>query len=342
MSLLNRILLLLITLSFIFLGLPVAAEVPGTMNYQGLLTDSTGNPVSDGSYSVTFRIYDEINVVRWEEAHQITTKDGLFSVRLGSNGSTLTADIFDHPDRWLGITIGTDQEIVPRTQLNTVPYAFKTGNVQAEDIINDAGVAAYSGAFYVFLADMDYTVLCSLTVNCPASGYVMAVAHGRIATLPQHTIGTDSYAIVGISDTPNSLPGNQDLDFQIDSAAPTGTYSIPFGMTSMFEVPAAGAYTYYYLAYEYSGSVSVADMQFNLVYFPTAYGDVDPVPPPPVQPYNDGDSDLLIGFTEITVNKKQTGSGPISVSNLEQELTALKQKIEIIQQQIDNIRIQEP
>ena len=47
----------------------------------------------------------------------------------------------------------------------------------------------------------------------------------------------------------------------------------------MFEVTSAGSYTYYYLAYEYTGSISVADIQFNLVYFPTAYGSVDPVPP---------------------------------------------------------------
>jgi len=113
-------------------------------------------------------------------------------------------------------------------------------------------------------------------------------------------------------------------------------------MTSMFEVPAAGAYTYYYLAYEYSGSVSVADMQINLVYFPTAYGDVDPVPPPPVQPYNDGDSNLLDGFIKTTVNTKPTRSDSLSISGLERELAALKREIEILKQKIDSTRIREP
>ena len=271
---------LLLLSMIIILNLTVRAEVPGTMNYQGRLTDAAGLPVANGPHNITFRIYDETSDVLWSELHQVTTTDGFFSVQLGSNGSPLTADIFDHAESWLGITVDTDPEISPRTRLNTVPYAFKTGSVQSGEIIDEPGVAAFSGAYYVYLEDSAFTVLSSLTITCPSAGYVMAVAHGRIATLPQHTAGTNSYAIVGISDEPNSLPANQDLDFHIPAAAPSGTYSIPFGMTSMFTVPSAGSYTYYYLAFEYSGSVTVADMQFNLVFFPTAYGTVDPVPDP--------------------------------------------------------------
>jgi hypothetical protein len=327
--------LLLTLIAFIFLAGSVGADVPGSMNYQGCLTDDAGNPVANDTYNVIFRIYDETNTKRWEESHQVATKGGLFSVQLGSNGSPLNADVFNHSECWLGITVGTDPEISPRTQLNTVPYSFKTGSVQSEDIINGPGVAAYSGAFYVYLDDMDFTTLCSLTINCPAEGYVMAVAHGRIATLPQHTVGTKSYAVVGISDTPNSLPGNQDLDFQIDSAAPTGTYSIPFGMTSMFTVPSEGSFTYYYLAYEYSGSVSVADMQFNLVYFPTAYGTVDPVPPPVKSSEND-DFYGLDGLPSQEVTSIQTKQGTLEIERLMQELTAMKARIEAIQQRIDS------
>ncbi len=312
----------------------VNAEVPTIMNYQGRLTDNTGNPVPDTTHNVIFKIYDETSAIIWEESHTINTADGFFSVQLGSNGSPLTADIFDHSERWLGITVDADSEIMPRTQLNTVPYAFKTGNVQSSDIINEPGVAAFSGAYYVYLNDQAYTRLCSLSIACPAEGYVMAVAHGRIATLPQHTEGTKSYAIVGISDNPMALPGNQDLDFHIDSAAPSGVYSIPFGMTSMFTVDTAGLYTYYYLAYEYSGSVSVADMQFNLVYFPTAYGTVDSVPPP-VKASNS--ITRLDGFGPIEYKTEDTENEAFDITRLEQELAALKAKIEALQKQIEKI-----
>jgi hypothetical protein len=330
--------LLTLILFFCLAGF-ILAEVPSFMNYQGYLTDDAGSPVADSLYNVTFKIYDETNTKLWEESHQIATSDGLFSVKLGSYGSPLNADVFSHSECWLGITVGTDPEISPRTQLNSVPYSFKTGNVQSDDITNESGVAAYSGAFYVYLNDLDYTTLCSLTINCPSEGYVMAVAHGRIATLPQHAVGTRSYAIVGISDTPNSLPGNQDLDFQIDSAAPSGIYSTPFGMTSMFTIPSAGSYTYYYLAYEYYGSVSVADMQFNLVYFPTAYGTVDPVPPPVKLTDGDG-SNLLHSQTNTTAENGQMKQEAMDVAQLKLELATLKTRIETLQQRIDSISIQ--
>ncbi|MCK4818263.1 hypothetical protein KA005_21010, partial [bacterium] len=322
-------------LMLVILTVSISAEVPNTMNYQGRLTNNAGDPVADIPHNITFKIYHETSTVRWEESHIVTTADGLFSVQLGSNGSPLTADVFNYAECWLGITVDTDPEITPRTQLNTVPYSFRTGSVQALDIVNEPGVAAFSGAYYIYLIDTAYTVLCSLTINCPAEGYVMAVAHGRIGTLPQHTTGTNSYATVGISDTPNSLPGNQDLDFHIDSAAPSGKFFVPFGMTSMFEVASAGSYTYYYLAYEYSGSVSVADMQFNLVYFPTAYGTVDPVPPPVSAPDGDG-SVRLDGLTPMESDTKRTETEALNVARLERELVAMKAKIEAMQKQIDD------
>ena len=326
------------TLILVVLGMSIYAEVPSTMSYQGRLTDTNGDPVADIPHNITFRIYDETSTVRWEESHTIATTDGLFTVQLGSNGSPLTVDVFNYAECWLGITVDTELELTPRTQLNTVPYSFRTGSVKSLDIINEPGVAAFSGAYYVYLDDLAYTVLCSLTITCPAEGYVMAVAHGRLATLPEHTTGTNSYAIVGISDVSTALPGNQDLDFHIDSAAPSGTYSFPFGMTSMFEVPSAGPYTYYYLAYEYSGSVTVADMQFNLVYFPTAYGTVDPVPPP-VKAL-EGDGSILLG-TSIQMDDDTTRAQTeaFEVARLKRELAVMKARIEAMQQQIDDIGI---
>ncbi len=325
--------LMLIASALVMVSVPAIADVPPTMNYQGCLTDTDGNPVADIPHNITFRIYDDTGVVRWEESHTITTTDGLLSVELGSNGSPLSVDVFDCVECWLGITVDGAPEVSPRTRLNTVPYSFRTGSVQAGDIVNEPGVAAFSGAYYVYLEDQDYTVLGSLTIDCPDAGYVMALAHGRIATLPEHTFGTNSYAIVGISNVPDALPGNQDLDFHIDSAAPSGTYSFPFGMTSMFEVPSAGSYTYYYLAYEFSGSVTVADMQFNLVYFPTAYGTVDPVPPP--VKLSDGSNSLKLDGQTQTAS---AAPGVTDIARLERELAAMKARIEAIQRQIDSMR----
>jgi len=324
-------------LAIVLIGTAVSgqADVPGTMNYQGRLTDSGGEPVTDGQYDVTFKIYDQASTVIWEETHVVSTTSGHFAVQLGSNGSPLTPDVFDHTECWIGITVGTDSELSPRTRLNTVPYAFKTGNVQSQDIVNEPGVAAYVGDYYMYLADSTYDAICGLSITCPAAGYVMAVAHGRIATMPEHTQGTNSYAMIGISDNPASLPGNQDLDFHVDGAAPTGTYSAPFGMTSMFTVPTAGVYTYYMVGFELTGSISIADMQFNLVYFPTAYGTVDPVPAPVSSRVGDG-SVYFDGPISEVVDGGRAESEPVDIARLERELAKMKARIEQIQQQIES------
>ena len=36
----------------------VFAQIPQTMSYQGLLTDTAGNPVADGPVDLTFKLYD--------------------------------------------------------------------------------------------------------------------------------------------------------------------------------------------------------------------------------------------------------------------------------------------
>ena len=271
----------LLSLSYVF------ADVPQMINYQGKLTTASGGCLND-TVQMTFTIYaDSLGVSdEWSETQaEVVVKEGIFNVLLGSV-DTIPSAVFDGNIKYLGVQVGADPEMTPLKPMVSVPYAFRTGSVQSLDIVNEPGVAAFSGPYYLFLDALTYTVICSLTINCPAEGYVMAVAHGRLGAF--HTQDTHSYAIVGISDVPTSLPGNQDLDFHVDSAAATGKYFIPFGMTSMFEAPSAGAYTYYYLGYEFSGDITVADMQFNLVYFPTAYGTVDPVPPPVSAPDDDG------------------------------------------------------
>jgi hypothetical protein len=102
--------------------LSASATWPNLVNYQGQLTDSSGNAVSDGSYGVTFRIYtvSTAGSAIWTEAQTVTVSKGLFNAILGSTTgpglSTLTpAQI--NGDLWLGITVGADAEMTPRQQL---------------------------------------------------------------------------------------------------------------------------------------------------------------------------------------------------------------------------------
>ncbi|MGE5693570.1 MAG: hypothetical protein ACM3YF_07315 [Candidatus Zixiibacteriota bacterium] len=118
---------LLIVLLFYSSGL---AAVPDLVNFQGVLRDTAGNPVADGSYSVTFRLYDTPigGGLVWEETQSVTTSDGLFNVLLGSIQS-LEETLFNSPDRYLAVRVGTDPETTPRTRLVTVPYSHRVATV---------------------------------------------------------------------------------------------------------------------------------------------------------------------------------------------------------------------
>lgn len=153
--------LALALLGMLALGTAATAQVPSMMNYQGRLTDAAGDPVANEPHSVTFRIYDETYTQRWIESHIVTPTDGLFSVQLGSNGSPLADDIFDYLECWLGITVGEDPELTPRTRLVTVPYAFRTGTVDGAEggtitsdltVMNslELGDPSLSGGLYVY------------------------------------------------------------------------------------------------------------------------------------------------------------------------------------------------
>jgi hypothetical protein len=108
-----------------------AAEVPHQMYYQGQLTDALGAPL-DTMVSMTFTIYDDSAVtgtVWWTETQpDVEVYNGLFNVLLGSQNG-IPDSVFRDTVRWLGIQIGADPEINPRTKLVSVPYAFRVATV---------------------------------------------------------------------------------------------------------------------------------------------------------------------------------------------------------------------
>jgi hypothetical protein len=108
------------------------AEVPQTTTYQGLLTDASGSPVTDGDYSLTFRIFDAETggTELWSETQpSVAVSGGLFKVQLGSVTPLTLA--FDVPC-WLEVQVGADPAQSPRIALTSVPYSYTA--VQADQV----------------------------------------------------------------------------------------------------------------------------------------------------------------------------------------------------------------
>ncbi|MBL0061306.1 MAG: tail fiber domain-containing protein [bacterium] len=105
-----------------------AIAIPQIVNYQGQLTSPTGTPL-DTIVAITFNIWPTPagGVSAWTETHPaVVVTDGLFNVQLGS--ITVLPDSFA-VNRWLGITVGNNTEMIPREQLVSVAHAYRVGTV---------------------------------------------------------------------------------------------------------------------------------------------------------------------------------------------------------------------
>ena len=122
------------------------AEVPDFVNYSGRLTDGTAWGQST-TLSMTFRLYvqKEGGSPLWEqpfpdleknpEGQPVAVQDGYFSVVLGEgtgpNGQPLNvSDVFADDDQtWISVCLGEnclpEEDMLPRQQIGSVPYAVK-------------------------------------------------------------------------------------------------------------------------------------------------------------------------------------------------------------------------
>ena len=102
------------------------AEGQFPLNFQGILLDDDGNPVSNSSHSLTFSIYDdeEETVSLWKETQTVFSLNGLFTVQLGIK-EEIDPEIFaNSPETWLGIRVEFDPELEPRIRMAYSPYAI--------------------------------------------------------------------------------------------------------------------------------------------------------------------------------------------------------------------------
>ena len=123
-----------------------------TINYQGYLTDSSGNPVND-PLDMVFRLYnvESGGDALWIETQSaVAVSDGLFSVLLGSVTPISTEIIANNNDLWLGIAVGGDEEMSPREKIASAPYAMlanvPNGSITTEKIADEAVTQAKLGA----------------------------------------------------------------------------------------------------------------------------------------------------------------------------------------------------
>ena len=116
-------------------ALPLAAQVPSLINYQGRLTDGSGNPVS-GNRTMAVSLYDAAtggNMTYEETIGTVGVANGTYSFQFGASGNGIVS-VLSGQD-FLALTVNGTEEST-RTRLLAVPFALKAKESADTQMLN--------------------------------------------------------------------------------------------------------------------------------------------------------------------------------------------------------------
>lgn len=131
------------------------AQAPALINYQGRVTAESGVAMEGmTTVALEFRLYDHAtasgaaNLVWGPFLYSsVTVVDGQFGVTLGQDSASPSrsiADVLNTGERFLSIRVNGGEELLPRQQILSAPYALSvpasgvTGQIQTGQIANSA------------------------------------------------------------------------------------------------------------------------------------------------------------------------------------------------------------
>lgn len=138
----KNLFLVLTLAAVLMLTSSASAQIPRILSMQGVLLDANNQPLADGMYNMTFRIYDAQSGgnMLFEEYFAVPVTDGNYLALIGEKNALNLA--FDKP-YWMSVTPDGGKE-APRMQLTTSPYAFKAVMTEKADTATFATKAAHA------------------------------------------------------------------------------------------------------------------------------------------------------------------------------------------------------
>jgi hypothetical protein len=215
----------------------------------------------------------------------VTTTSGLFSVSLGAPPmNPLPDDLFGgvpqsiDTTRYLGITVGAEPEMSPRTKLTSTPYAFHALRADSADVagfvgtdgvgtgaLQDSSVTAVKlapgaataiGELVPFpgnasTTSTDPVSLYGVTVSVPGPGKLRLMATGQVYLNADATSSNSvtSYLYLGLCDDPDDDASCDDtyksIWFQDADNVSISSVTKYFAIARVIDIPSAGLYTFW-------------------------------------------------------------------------------------------------
>ena len=212
--------------------------VPNTINFQGALKDANGEPVNDTQF-MEFLIYDvpENGTPIWVEQHpSVTIENGIFNVQLGE-AEPFPDSLFHIEPLYITFLFG-GEEMMPRQQLISVPYARMTEHANSADT---AQYAVYAGATAIDSLYINSTGPDTMTANSSlpvlslsntGSGDAIHIASTGDDGVYLNNVNTDGIHIKNAGDNGVHIEQSQNFGVRIDSTGNDGIYVRKVGSPS--------------------------------------------------------------------------------------------------------------
>jgi hypothetical protein len=120
----KKLLFFVVACLFALIWVSVRADIPRLINYQGMLTHDSGDPLTD-TLDLEFGIYSQETggTPEWSETQtQVPIIDGLFNVILGSVDPN-SVDLDFSESYWLEVVV--EDDTMPRLRFTSVGYAYR-------------------------------------------------------------------------------------------------------------------------------------------------------------------------------------------------------------------------
>jgi len=232
--------------------------------YQGKICNSANSPVVS-PVTVLFTIYDSKTegTALYQASIELTPDQaGIFTVELGP----FEDNLFDGSTRFIGMKVGSDDEMSPRQPIGAAPYALNS---------SDPILPGLASRFNNDLHNLTslVTTIDSVVISCPGPGFLTVSATGFFM-LSHNEFGGDHWGRAFLSVVPDTTDFDNYAVFSIPSGSAGGDYRNDFSITMIDTVISSGEYTYYLNADhhgEHIENTSIARCKIVATYFPKSY-----------------------------------------------------------------------